>query len=106
MKRPILDWSLAAAVATMIAWGMNFAFVKYLLDQIGVGGFMFLRFLVLPLLGLALLVVIFRHRIAHTLPRRAYLPRSLPRALGGHVFDFCDVVDGLNHTNHVSTSRR
>ena len=40
----------------MVAWGMNFAFVKYVLDQLGVGAFMFLRFAVLPLLGFALLV--------------------------------------------------
>src|SRR5688500_3904755 len=104
MKRPILDWSLAAAVATMIAWGMNFAFVKYLLDQIGVGGFMFLRFLVLPLLGLALLVVIFRHRIAHTWPRRADLPRFLLCALVGHVLHISAVMYGMNLSTAFSSS--
>ena len=52
MNRRILDWSLVAAVGTMVAWGMNFAFVKYVLDHLGVGAFMFLRFAVLPLLGL------------------------------------------------------
>ncbi len=31
---------------------MNFAFVKYVLDYLGVGAFMFLRFLVLPPSGL------------------------------------------------------
>jgi hypothetical protein len=31
MNHRILDWSLVAAVGTMIAWGMNFAFVKYVL---------------------------------------------------------------------------
>ena len=47
---------------------------------------MFLRFPVLPLLGLALLIVIFRHRIAHTWPKRADLPRFLLCALViGHV---------------------
>src|SRR6267143_1617054 len=45
------QWALAAAVGTMLAWGMNFAFVKYILDQLGVEAFMFLRFSVLPLLG-------------------------------------------------------
>ena len=57
MQRVILDWSLIAAIGTMVAWGMNFVFVKYVLDNLGFGAFMFLRFLVLPLLGLALLVV-------------------------------------------------
>src|SRR5688500_10514341 len=58
MNRVILDWSLVAAVGTMVAWGMNFAFVKYILEHLGVGAFMFLRFLVLPLLGVLLLVLI------------------------------------------------
>src|SRR5437762_10895930 len=31
------QWALAAAIGTMVAWGMNFAFVKYILDQLGVG---------------------------------------------------------------------
>src|ERR671915_2134638 len=104
MKRPILDWSLAAAVATMIAWGMNFAFVKYVLDQLGVGAFMFLRFLVLPLLGLALLVVVFRHRVAHTWPKRADLPRFLLCAFVGHVLHISAVMYGMNLSTAFSSS--
>jgi drug/metabolite transporter (DMT)-like permease len=104
MKRSILDWSLVAAVGTMIAWGMNFAFVKYVLDQLGVGAFMFLRFLVLPLLGAALLVLIFRHRVAHTWPRRADLPRFLLCALVGHVLHISAVMYGMNLSTAFSSS--
>src|SRR4249920_3494136 len=104
MNRLILDWSLIAAIATMIAWGMNFAFMKYLLDQLGVGPFMFLRFLVLPLLGLALLVIIFRHRIAHTWPRRADLPRFLLCAFIGHVVHISAVMYGMNLSTAFSSS--
>jgi drug/metabolite transporter (DMT)-like permease len=104
MQRGILDWSLAAAVATMVAWGMNFAFVKYVLDHLGVGAFMFLRFLVLPLLGLVLLVVIFRHRIAHTWPRRQDLPRFLLCALVGHVVHISAVMYGMNLSTAFSSS--
>jgi drug/metabolite transporter (DMT)-like permease len=104
MKRPILDWSLAAAVFTMIAWGMNFAFVKYVLEQLGVGAFMFLRFLVLPLLGLALLVIVFRHRVAHTWPRRADLPRFVLCALVGHVLHISAVMYGMNLSTAFSSS--
>src|SRR5258706_6953107 len=104
MNRLILDWSLIAAIATMIAWGMNFAFMKYLLDQLGVGPFMFLRFLVLPLLGLALLIVIFRHRIAHTWPKRADLPRFLLCALIGHVLHISAVAYGMNLSTAFSSS--
>jgi drug/metabolite transporter (DMT)-like permease len=104
MSRLILDWSLIAAVGTMVAWGMNFAFVKYILEHLGVGAFMFLRFLVLPLLGLALLVVIFRHRIAHTWPRRADLPRFLLCALVGHVIHISAVMYGMNLSTAFSSS--
>lgn len=102
MTRP--SWSLIAAVATMAAWGMNFAFVKYVLDQLGVGAFMFLRFSVLPLLGLALLVAIFRSRIAHTWPRRADLPRFVLCALVGHVLHISAVMYGMNLSTAFSSS--
>ena len=83
---------------------MNFAFVKYVLDHLGVGAFMFLRFLVLPLLGLALLVIIFRHRIAHTWPKRADLPRFLLCALVGHVIHISAVMYGMNLSTAFSSS--
>src|SRR5687768_11239077 len=104
MKRVILDWSLIAAVGTMVAWGMNFAFVKYVLEYLGVGAFMFLRFLVLPLLGLALLVIVFRHRIRHTWPKRADLPRFLLCALVGHVIHISAVMYGMNLSTAFSSS--
>ena len=88
----------------MIAWGMNFAFVKYVLDHLGVGAFMFLRFAVLPLLGLVLLVAIFRHRVAHTWPRRADLPRFLLCALVGHVLHISAVMYGMNLSTAFSSS--
>ena len=104
MNRAILDWSLIAAIATMLAWGMNFAFVKYVLEQIGVGAFMFLRFLVLPLLGLALLVVVFRSRIRMSWPRRADLPRFVLCALVGHVLHISAVMYGMNLSTAFSSS--
>jgi drug/metabolite transporter (DMT)-like permease len=104
MSRRIVDWSLVAALGTMVAWGMNFAFVKYVLDQLGVGAFMFLRFSVLPLLGLALLVAIFRSRLAHTWPRRADLPRFVLCALVGHVLHISAVMYGMNLSTAFSSS--
>jgi drug/metabolite transporter (DMT)-like permease len=104
MQRVILDWSLIAAVGTMVAWGMNFAFVKYVLEYLGVGAFMFLRFLVLPLLGLALLVIVFRHRVRHSWPKRADLPRFLLCALVGHVIHISAVMYGMNLSTAFSSS--
>ncbi|MGH8734412.1 MAG: DMT family transporter, partial [Burkholderiales bacterium] len=104
MNRAILDWSLIAAVGTMVAWGMNFAFVKYILEHLGVGAFMFLRFLVLPLLGVLLLVLIFKNRVRHTWPRRADLPRFVLCAFVGHVIHISAVMYGMNLSTAFSSS--
>jgi drug/metabolite transporter (DMT)-like permease len=104
MNRAILDWSLVAAIATMLAWGMNFAFVKYVLDQIGVGAFMFLRFLILPVLGLVLLLAVFRNRIAMSWPRRADLPRFVLCAMVGHVLHISAVMYGMSLSTAFSSS--
>ena len=104
MSRPILDWSLVAALATMLVWGMNFAFVKYVLDHLGVAAFMFLRFSILPLLGFVLLAAIFRRRIAYTWPRRADLPRFVLCALVGHVLHISAVMYGMNLSTAFSSS--
>jgi drug/metabolite transporter (DMT)-like permease len=104
MQRVILDWSLIAAIGTMVAWGMNFVFVKYVLDNLGFGVFMFLRFLVLPLLGLVLLLLIFKNRVRHTWPRRADLPRFLLCALVGHVIHISAVMYGMNLSTAFSSS--
>jgi drug/metabolite transporter (DMT)-like permease len=98
------SWALAAAIGTMLVWGMNFAFVKYVLDQLGVGAFMFLRFSVLPLLGLALLVAVFRSRVAASWPRREDLPRFLLCALVGHVVHISAVMYGMNLSTAFSSS--
>jgi drug/metabolite transporter (DMT)-like permease len=97
-------WSLVAAVCTMAAWGMNFAFVKYVLDHLGVGAFMFLRFLVLPVLGILLLVLIFKNRVRHTWPRRQDLPRFLLCAFAGHVVHISAVTYGMNLSTAFSSS--
>jgi drug/metabolite transporter (DMT)-like permease len=98
------QWALAAAVGTMVAWGMNFAFVKYILDHLGVGAFMFLRFSVLPLLGFALLAVAFRGRLGRSWPKRADLPRFVLCALVGHVVHISAVMYGMNLSTAFSSS--
>ena len=97
-------WALAATLATMLAWGMNFAFVKYVLDHMGVGAFLFLRFSVLPLLGLALLAIAFRGRLARSWPKREDLPRFAFCALIGHVVHISAVMYGMNLSTAFSSS--
>ena len=97
-------WSLVAAIATMVAWGVNFAFVKYLLEHLGLGAFLFIRFATLPLLGFVLLVAIFRRRILHTWPRRADLPRFVACGLIGHTLHIAAVMYGMSLSTAFSSS--
>ena len=88
----------------MVAWGVNFAFVKHVLDQMGVGAFMFLRFAILPLLAFFMLVVVFRGRIRKTWPRREDLPRFIACALIGHTLHIAVVMWGMNLSTAFSSS--
>jgi drug/metabolite transporter (DMT)-like permease len=97
-------WSLAATIATMVVWGLNFPFVKHVLDQIGVGAFLFIRFAALPLLGLALLAIVFRGRLARTWPRREDLPRFVLCALVGHTVHIAAVMSGMHLSTAFSSS--
>jgi drug/metabolite transporter (DMT)-like permease len=96
--------SLAAALTTMVAWGVNFSFVKHVLDRLGVEAFMFLRFAVLPALGFALLLAVFRSRFVHTFPRRQDLPRFIACALVGHTLHIAVVMYGMHLSTPFSSS--
>ena len=88
----------------MFVWGVNFAFVKHVLDNLGVEALLFVRFAVLPLLGFTLLLLIFRRRIAHTWPRRADLPRFIAAGLIGHAAHIGIVMYGMNLSTPFSSS--
>jgi drug/metabolite transporter (DMT)-like permease len=88
----------------MVIWGANFAVSKYILDRIGAGPFMFFRFALLPLLGMALLAIVWRTRIARTWPRREDLPRFVACALIGHTLHIAAVLHGMNLSTAFSSS--
>ena len=79
---------------------MNFAFLKYLLDALGVGPFLFIRFLTMPLLAFLLLALVFRRRIARTWPKREDLPLFIACGLVGHALHVGLVFHGI----HLSTA--
>lgn len=97
-------WALAAGVFTMTVWGVNFVFVKYLLAHLGVAGVMFLRFLVLPALGVLLLLAVFRGRLDLSVPRREDLPRFVLCAMVGHVLHLAAVMYGMDLSTAFSSS--
>jgi len=88
----------------MVVWGCNFAVTKYLLTEIGVGAFLFLRFLSLPLLGFALLAIVFRRRLRATLPKREDWPRFLACGLIGQTLHVGIVMWGINLSTAFSSA--
>lgn len=88
----------------MFLWGVNFAFVKYLLDALGVGAFVFIRFLLMPALAFLLLLVVFGNRIARTWPKREHLPRFVACGLIGHTLHAGIVFWGINLSTAFSSA--
>lgn len=96
--------SLVAALATMLIWGMNFALVKYVLEQLGVPAFLFVRFATLPVLAFALLVVVFRSRVRYTWPRREDLAAFVWCGLVGHTVHIAVVMYGMSLSTAFSSA--
>ena len=97
-------WSLIAALFTMFVWGVNFAFVKYVLDALGVGPFLFIRFVAMPLLAYLLLLLVFRSRVGRSVPKREDLPRFVACALIGHTLHIGIVFWGMNLSTAFSSA--
>jgi len=97
-------WALAAGVALMVVWGVNFAVTKVVLAEIGVGPFLFIRFLAMPLLGVALLLAVYRRHVAKSWPQREDLPRFIAAGLIGHTAHVSIVIWGINLSTAFSSS--
>jgi len=97
-------WSLIAALAMMVVWGANFAFVKHVLGELGVGPFLFVRFLAMPLCAFVLLAIVFRNRIARTWPKREDLPRFIACGLLGHALHTGLVFWGIDLSTAFSSA--
>jgi len=96
--------SLILAIVTMVIWGANFAFVKYVLDALGVGAFLFIRFVSMPVLAFLLLLFVFRRNIAKTWPKREDLPRFVACGLVGHALHVGLVFWGINLSTAFSSA--
>jgi drug/metabolite transporter (DMT)-like permease len=97
-------WALAAGLALMAVWGVNFVVTKLVLADLGVAPFLFLRFLSMPLLGFALLVAVYRHHLAKSWPRREDLPRFVAAGLIGHTAHVGIVIWGIDLSTPFSSS--
>jgi drug/metabolite transporter (DMT)-like permease len=97
-------WSLWAALAIMAVWGVNFTVIKYVLEQMGVGPFLFIRYLIMPLLGLALLAVVYRRHLPKSWPQREDLPRFVACGLIGHTAHVGLVTWGISLSTAFSSA--
>lgn len=97
-------WALAAGVVLMVVWGVNFVVTKVVLAGMGVAPFLFLRFLLLPLLGFALLAAVYRRHLAKSVPRREDLPRFAAAGLVGHTAHVGLVMWGMDYSTPFSSS--
>ena len=97
-------WALAAGVVLMVVWGVNFVVTKVVLAGMGVAPFLFLRFLLMPLLGFALLAAVYRRHLAKSLPRREDLPRFVAAGLIGHTAHVGIVMWGMDLSTPFSSS--
>ena len=97
--------SLVAAILIMVVWGCNFAVTKYILHQIGVGTFLFVRFVVMLALGAVLLLWVYRRHLAQALPRREDLWRFAGAGLLGHSLHVGVVMWGIDLSTAFSSSR-
>jgi len=97
-------WALAAGIALMVVWGVNFAITKVVLAELGVWPFLFIRFLTLPLFGFALLLAVTRRHFRRSWPQRTDLPRFIAAGLIGHTAHVCLVMWGINLSTAFSSS--
>jgi len=100
----IQKWALAVGFALMTVWGVNFAVTKVVLAELGVGPFLFIRFLAMPLFGFALLAAVTRRHFAKSWPRREDLPRIIACGLIGHTAHVSIVMWGINLSTVFSSS--
>ncbi len=97
-------WALAAGIVLMVVWGVNFVVTKIVLAGLGVAPFLFLRFLLMPLLGFALLLAVYRRHIAKSVPRREDIPRFFAAGLIGHTAHVGIVMWGMDLSTPFSSS--
>ena len=95
-------WALWAALGTLVVWGANFSIQKQVFAAATPGGFLFVRYLIMPACALALLL----WRFGPRLPRipRADLMRLAALGFWGHVVHVGMVTFGIHWSTAFSSS--
>jgi drug/metabolite transporter (DMT)-like permease len=100
--RRLQRWALWAALGTIVVWGANFSIQKAVFAAATPGGFLFVRYLIMPACALALLL----WRFGPKLPRipREDLLQLVKLGFWGHVVHVGMVTFGIHWSTAFSSS--
>ena len=95
-------WALWAALAIIVVWGANFSVQKFAFTVLQPGGFLFARYLIMPVAAALLLCA---HHGLHwpRLPRSEWLV-LLKLGLAGHLVHVSLVTHGIHWSTPFSSS--
>ena len=101
-QRKRMRRALWAAVALILVWGANFSVQKAVFESLSPGGFLFVRYLIMPLAAAVLLC--WRHGLAWPRVSRADLVSLLKLGLAGHLIHVGLVTYGIHWSTAFSSS--
>jgi drug/metabolite transporter (DMT)-like permease len=91
-----------AALALILVWGANFSVQKLVFDAVSPGGFLFVRYLIMPVAAAALLYA--RHGTQWPRVTRAELIQLLKLGIAGHLLHVGTVSYGIHWSTAFSSS--
>lgn len=94
--------ALAAALVLVVIWGINFSLQKFVFNVVGPGGFLFARYLIMPLCALALLVWRYGTRFPRVTRREFWQLARL--GVAGHFLHVGMVTYGIHWSTAFSSS--
>lgn len=94
--------ALAAALVLVVIWGINFSLQKFVFNVVGPGGFLFARYLIMPLCALALLAWRYGRRFPRITRREFWQLARL--GVAGHFLHVGMVTYGIHWSTAFSSS--
>jgi len=94
--------ALVAALVLVVIWGINFSLQKFVFNVVGPGGFLFARYLIMPLCALALLAWRFGTRFPRITRREFWQLARL--GFAGHFLHVGMVTYGIHWSTAFSSS--
>ena len=94
--------ALWAAVAVIVVWGANFSVQKAVFNALSPGGFLFVRYLIMP--ACAALLLCWRHGLRWPRTSRADAMALLKLGIAGHVMHVGLVTFGIHWSTAFSSS--